>query len=126
MSMDMRVRSTSNAQADHICSTMPVALRYSTHFSSPTWRTVTRYRSMFSCLLNLPPHLVREIASNMFKKIAFQLHWLMGITAGIVLAIVGVTGAALSFQDELLEALNRGVLTISPQSPPPLRMHELV
>jgi len=62
----------------------------------------------------------------MFKKIAFQLHWLMGITAGIVLAIVGVTGAALSFQDELLEALNRGVLTISPQSPPPLRMHELV
>ncbi len=42
----------------------------------------------------------------LLKKILFQLHWLFGITAGLVLALMGVTGAAYSFQDELLRALN--------------------
>ena len=43
---------------------------------------------------------------SVLKKILFQLHWLFGITAGLVLALMGVTGAAYSFQDELLRALN--------------------
>jgi uncharacterized iron-regulated membrane protein len=34
------------------------------------------------------------------KKILFQLHWLLGISAGLVLALMGVTGAAYSFQNE--------------------------
>ncbi len=44
--------------------------------------------------------------SRVLKKILFQLHWLFGITAGLVLALMGVTGAAYSFQDELIHALN--------------------
>lgn len=48
----------------------------------------------------------------MLKKILFQLHWLFGITAGLVLALMGVTGAAYSFQDELLRALNPEVLQV--------------
>ncbi|MFZ3206730.1 MAG: sulfite reductase flavoprotein subunit alpha [Pseudomonas sp.] len=46
------------------------------------------------------------------KKILFQLHWLFGITAGLVLALMGVTGATYSFQDELLRALNPEVLRV--------------
>ncbi|NQD91600.1 flavodoxin, partial [Pseudomonas sp. CrR25] len=46
------------------------------------------------------------------KKILFQLHWLLGISAGLVLALMGVTGAAYSFQDELLRALNPEVLRV--------------
>ncbi|MFB4371789.1 MULTISPECIES: PepSY domain-containing protein [unclassified Pseudomonas] len=42
----------------------------------------------------------------MFKKILFQLHWFFGITAGLVLALMGVTGALYSFQDEILLAIN--------------------
>lgn len=42
----------------------------------------------------------------MFKKILFQLHWFFGISAGLVLAIMGITGALYSFQDEILHALN--------------------
>ncbi|AEF23683.1 NADPH--hemoprotein reductase [Pseudomonas fulva 12-X] len=41
-----------------------------------------------------------------FKKILFQLHWFFGITAGLVLALMGVTGALYSFQDEILLAIN--------------------
>nr|WP_256354809.1 sulfite reductase flavoprotein subunit alpha [Pseudomonas sp. sia0905] len=36
----------------------------------------------------------------------FQLHWFFGITAGLVLALMGVTGALYSFQDEILLAIN--------------------
>jgi len=42
----------------------------------------------------------------MFNKTLFQLHWLFGISAGLVLALMGVTGASLSFQDEILRLLN--------------------
>lgn len=42
----------------------------------------------------------------MAKRVIFQLHWFLGITAGIVLAIMGVTGATMSFEDEIKEALS--------------------
>ena len=48
----------------------------------------------------------------MFKKILFQLHWFFGITAGLVLAIMGVTGGLYSFQGEILEVLNPQVLQV--------------
>jgi len=51
----------------------------------------------------------------MSKTILFQLHWLFGITAGLVLALMGVTGAAYSFQDELLRTLNPEVLRVAAQ-----------
>lgn len=50
----------------------------------------------------------------MLKKVWFQLHWLFGITAGLVLAVVGLTGALLSFEDEIVSLLNRGNIV-----PPP-------
>lgn len=40
------------------------------------------------------------------KRWLFQAHWLAGITAGLVLAVVGITGAMLSFQDELTRWMN--------------------
>ncbi|MET0288948.1 MAG: PepSY domain-containing protein, partial [Pseudoxanthomonas sp.] len=42
----------------------------------------------------------------MLKSFLFQLHWLLGITAGTVLALMGLTGATLSFEDELVHAAN--------------------
>ncbi|GAB2622039.1 sulfite reductase flavoprotein subunit alpha [Novilysobacter erysipheiresistens] len=50
-----------------------------------------------------------------FRNAIFQLHWLFGITAGVVLALVGFTGGMLSFEDELLKALNPGVMTVEPR-----------
>lgn len=48
----------------------------------------------------------------MLKNVLFQVHWFVGITAGLVLAIVGVTGGLLSFEDDILHALNPGILSV--------------
>src|SRR3546814_2699712 len=65
-----------------------------------------------SCAAGRKPDRPRTMT---FRNAIFQLHWFFGITAGIVLAIVGVTGGILSFEDELLKALNPGVMTVQPQ-----------
>ena len=40
------------------------------------------------------------------RRFFFQIHWFLGITAGIVLALMGVTGASMSFEDEISEAVS--------------------
>lgn len=62
----------------------------------------------------------------MLRKIWFQTHWLIGITAGIILALVGATGAMLSFEDDILLWLNRDVRTVSPLPDGPLAPPELL
>ena len=52
------------------------------------------------------------------REAVFQLHWLLGISAGLVLALVGATGAVLSFEDALLARINPGVLTVEPRGEP--------
>lgn len=42
----------------------------------------------------------------MLKKIFFQIHWFLGITAGLILSIVGVTGAIYSYDQQILKWLN--------------------
>ncbi|HIE4563822.1 TPA: PepSY domain-containing protein [Stenotrophomonas maltophilia] len=65
----------------------------------------------------------------MFKNVLFQLHWLLGITAGAVLAVMGLSGAVLSFEDELLRAANPGFAAIAEHhtdGQPPLALSELM
>ncbi|MFT4247228.1 MAG: PepSY domain-containing protein, partial [Pseudomonas sp.] len=65
----------------------------------------------------------------MFKKILFQLHWLLGISAGAVLALMGLTGATLAFEDEALHALNPSQAEIAQRharGEAPLPLPELV
>ena len=42
----------------------------------------------------------------MLRKILFNMHWLIGISVGVVLALMGITGAILVFEDEILSVLN--------------------
>ncbi|MCF7535351.1 PepSY domain-containing protein [Pseudomonas petrae] len=49
------------------------------------------------------------------KKVLFQVHWFFGITAGLVLALMGITGALYSFEDEILDVLNPDVLFVQPE-----------
>jgi sulfite reductase (NADPH) flavoprotein alpha-component len=49
------------------------------------------------------------------KKVLFQLHWFFGITAGLVLALMGITGALYSFEDEILDVLNPQTLFVQPR-----------
>ena len=41
------------------------------------------------------------------RKALFQLHWIVGITVGVILGIVGATGALLSFEQEIVASLAR-------------------
>jgi len=60
------------------------------------------------------------------KKILFQLHWLLGISAGLVLSIMGITGALYAFEGEILGLINPTTLRVQMQEAGPMRPAELV
>ncbi len=71
-------------------------------------------------------HFRTNKASDVLKKTLFQLHWFFGISAGLVLALMGITGALVSFQDEILYAINPSVLQVQKQVAGVLPPAELV
>ena len=54
------------------------------------------------------------------KRFWTQAHWLIGITAGSLLLLIGLSGAVLSFREELLDALNPGGRQVAPRAHSPL------
>src|SRR5690606_9576686 len=62
----------------------------------------------------LAQHQHKVLMTTTFRNAIFQVHWFLGITAGIVLALVGVTGAILSYEHEIVDALNPDVTTVEP------------
>ena len=57
-------------------------------------------------------------SERLLKKVLFQIHWFFGITAGLVLALMGITGAIYSFEDEILEWINPDALIIEARGEP--------
>lgn len=62
----------------------------------------------------------------MFKKILFQVHWFIGITAGVVLAVVGLTGGMLAFEQEILRQINADTMHVVPETGAALSPADLV
>ena len=60
------------------------------------------------------------------REIWFQLHWFVGVTAGTLLAVIGLTGAIMAFEDELLDVLNPGIMTVGAEARPPLAPTQLL
>jgi sulfite reductase (NADPH) flavoprotein alpha-component len=54
------------------------------------------------------------------RQVWFQLHWLVGISAGTVLVLIGLSGAMLAFREELLDLLNPGVRSVQVAAGPVL------
>ena len=48
----------------------------------------------------------------MLKRILLQLHWLVGISAGVVLAVMGLSGGLYSFADDLIHWIDPGVTRV--------------
>lgn len=42
----------------------------------------------------------------MFRRSIFYVHWFLGITIGLVLGLMGATGALLSYEDEIMDLLS--------------------
>ncbi|MFT3812231.1 MAG: PepSY-associated TM helix domain-containing protein [Acidovorax sp.] len=55
-----------------------------------------------------------------------QVHWFVGITAGTLLMLIGLTGAILSFREEITDALNPGGRQVAPLARPVLTPPELL
>ena len=60
-----------------------------------------------------------------WKQVWFQLHWFIGITAGTVLVVIGLSGATLAFKDELLDLMNPGVRHVPVETRAPLTPAQL-
>lgn len=54
-------------------------------------------------------HIKFSLYSPPMRLWITKLHWLLGISLGVVLAVMGVTGASLSFESEVMHWLNRDV-----------------
>lgn len=48
------------------------------------------------------------------RTVLFRTHWLIGLTAGLVLALMGVTGALMSYEEMVTDALNAERAAIVP------------
>lgn len=46
------------------------------------------------------------------RKFIFNLHWFFGISAGLIITVVGVTGGMLSLQPQILKWMNPGIVTV--------------
>ncbi len=53
--------------------------------------------------------------TTMFKKTFFQIHWFLGITAGLILSLMGVTGAIYSYEQQILKWINNDSYTVQVQ-----------
>jgi sulfite reductase (NADPH) flavoprotein alpha-component len=60
------------------------------------------------------------------RGILFQIHWFLGITAGFVLAIMGVTGATMAFEEEIQSAISPGIVRLAPSPAPALSPDALI
>lgn len=52
----------------------------------------------------------------MLKKTFFQIHWFLGITAGLILSIMGVSGAIYSYEQPITRLLNPDSYTVQAES----------
>jgi sulfite reductase (NADPH) flavoprotein alpha-component len=72
------------------------------------------------------PPAPRRLSLPSLKQVWFQLHWFVGITAGTVLMLIGLTGAILAFREELLDVFNPGVRSVAVTAAPVLTPDQLV
>ncbi|MCG6207539.1 PepSY domain-containing protein [Rhodopseudomonas sp. HC1] len=60
------------------------------------------------------------------KATLFQVHSIAGLVLSLVLTLIGVTGAVMSFEDEILAGLNADLMHVEPRSTPLLSPDELL
>ena len=61
----------------------------------------------------------------MFKKFLFQIHWFFGISAGLILSIMGVTGAMYSYDQQIIQLINHDSYVVAAANSPKLTPAQL-
>lgn len=60
------------------------------------------------------------------KAVLLQVHSIAGLVLALLLSTIALTGAIMSFEDEIVDHLNAGIMQVSPRTTPPLMPDELV
>ncbi|KAB1072298.1 PepSY-associated TM helix domain-containing protein [Methylobacterium planeticum] len=60
------------------------------------------------------------------RTLLFRLHWALGLTAGLVLALMGLTGALMSYEEAITAFANRDRAVVAVSDRPPLGPEALV
>ncbi|UWU93237.1 PepSY domain-containing protein [Bradyrhizobium sp. CB1015] len=63
---------------------------------------------------------------HMIKAVLLQVHSIAGLVLALLLAMIALTGAIMSFEDEILDHLNAGIMHVAPREMPALMPDELV
>lgn len=63
---------------------------------------------------------------NKIKAALLQVHSIAGLILALLLALIALTGAVMSFEDEIVEHLNVEIMQVAPQQAPALMPDELV
>jgi sulfite reductase (NADPH) flavoprotein alpha-component len=63
---------------------------------------------------------------SLTQRILFRIHWIAGITAGLVLAVVGFTGALINVESATLDAINPAFRIVAPPGAQPMSLASLV
>lgn len=61
----------------------------------------------------------------MLKKTLFQIHWFFGITAGLILSLMGISGALFSYQPQITKLINPDSYTVQAEARAKLTPSEL-
>ncbi|UTO20190.1 sulfite reductase flavoprotein subunit alpha [Acinetobacter sp. Z1] len=61
----------------------------------------------------------------MLKKVFFQIHWFLGITAGLILSLMGITGAIYSYDQQILKWINQDSYVVQAATTPKLTPAQL-
>ena len=85
-----------------------------------TYNSSLNFSYNFATFIDLTLNL-----TTMFKKTFFQIHWFLGITAGLILSIMGVTGAIYSYEQQILKWMNSDSYTVQVQQRDKLTPAEL-
>ena len=60
------------------------------------------------------------------KAVLFQVHSIAGLILALLLSVIALTGAIMSFEDEVVDHLNAGIMQVAPRQAPALMPDELV
>ena len=66
------------------------------------------------------------LRGHAIKAILFQVHSVAGLVLALLLSLIALTGAIMSFEDEIVDHLNAGIVQVAPRTVPSLMPDELV
>jgi uncharacterized iron-regulated membrane protein len=76
--------------------------------------------------MTLFSHFWRRPRTTFLRRAAFQIHLWAGLGVGLYLAVMGVTGAALVFEEEIEEQLRPELYHVRPAAAPPASVADLL